>query len=445
MGDDSSGYRNYTTDDVAARVTSPATTAVAIEGGLPGGTLLSYGPPWTIVPDDAVPSIGQVREREFLHGLAAEIAARLPGSPGHGDDRAMLEGSIEAMLLLGREKVVPSTLEEWLRDRLSVPATQQLSVEQWYETFFRVMNVSSFVNQLELWARVVAIPEDEVAERHTPDGDAEDTDDTVGMAVAATMQKPAELVAQEALCLAGVAPCLLAARAPKPPGAMKPTGLDGQAVHFMIQEHYLLTHPGHTVMMESLVHMLGFRGSILSIGQMSTTANPLLGALRFALGTIQEATKLPDILDYTTGEAYEIKPRAQIRSGRRQLCTRYIAPFNLVAPKLGLKPLRPGSTWLPSPAYWVPPMNIALTLQCPGLIIYDLFSVVPPQLKPQAVRLPVLNRAAKRQLTSQQIAMLVIALALLVVFFLWTGGLLTPAIAFFARMLMGAALAGAAI
>src|SRR5205823_2867864 len=130
----------------------------------------------------------------------------------------------------------------------------------------------------------------------------------------------AQLAAAVAQCVAACAVCAQMARMAGPSSAVDPTGIQGQILHTMIQEHYLMSHPGHTVMTESFVNMLNFRGSIKAIGMMSTTANPLLGALRFALGSIKEYTKLPDILDYTSGEVYDIKPRSQMASGRLKVC-----------------------------------------------------------------------------------------------------------------------------
>jgi hypothetical protein len=436
-------YESFVTEDYEQRVKAPAARAVQ-DKGRSGGTLVSY-PSLTIVPEDYAAKVmpGQISELGFLHRLAAEIATRLPGSPGHGDERAMLEQRIEAMLQVMRDRIVkPRGLEEWLRQRLRVQSEEQLSVEGWLDRFLREIDVSKFVDQFELLSRITRLTEEEQRLRYVPDEDDEDSAKvstaSVGIASAFGVQL-AQLEQLVAQCMIGVLPCLGVSRLPRPANSITPTGIDGQLVHLMIQEHYLLTHPGHIVMMESMVNGPNFQSPIQQLGNLATSAHPLYGALRFALGTIKEYTKLPDILDYTAGEVYEIKPRQQVLSGRIKLCRTYISPFNLVAPTLGLNLLRPGTSWHPSPAYWVPPFNIALTLQCPGLIIYDLFAVVPPQLRPEFVRLPVQSK--RRQLSSSEIALVVMAIVLLLLLFALSEGLLTPVIAWLARLLLLAAFA----
>ena len=147
--------------------------------------------------------------------------------------------------------------------------------------------------------------------------------------------------------------------------------------------------------MESYVHFpSGFKGSIKQVGAASPSTNPLLASLRFAMGTIKEYTKLPDIFDYDAGEVYDIKPRRQIKRGISKVCWVYTAPFNIVAPKVGLNPIRPGmSTWppWPSPVYFVPPDSFAFITQCPGLIIYDLYDLRAHAPLPAPVRVPAKN------------------------------------------------------
>src|SRR5262249_352105 len=110
---------------------------------------------------------------------------------------------------------------------------------------------------------------------------------------------------------------------PAPPQAFTPTSLEGRFVHLLIQQHDLTSRPNNNVMFENQILWPGGSTSIQALGTIGAVGTDF-ALIRFALMTQRGLTKLPDILDITLGEVYEIKPRSQAQAGLRQLWGNYL-------------------------------------------------------------------------------------------------------------------------
>ena len=310
-----------------------------------------------IVPDDMSGKItrpAQVTESEFFRELSNRLANRVnPRVPVR--DR-LTPGQFEPYFHLGREAILgpdqhQQPLEPWLRDRLKL--SPSASLNDYYTAAIGLVDEHNMLVMTQLSQAVSRLPAAETNARGTGEG----------------VDAVSEPEPQLPVALASVMP---------PPGAVRPSSQDGKDVHLLIQQHYLLTHPANTIMMERWVTWPGGGANIKDLGVGHVGFNDL-ARVRFALMTKRGLTKLPDILDITQREVYEIKPFGSAAEGNRQLHRNYLGPLA----DAGI-PHMPGSSWRAFPFYHLPGKLVVVT-QTPGLILYW---IVPRPPEPERVRVP---------------------------------------------------------
>lgn len=307
-----------------------------------------------IVPDelsDKMNRYQQMIESEFLDNVSRTLFDRLRAA---GRDSGQSARRIYDMLVEGRTIAIgPSQvwnpIDPWLGERLGLgPGSSPGDYEE------RILELATRMPYAEIETadrQVGALPAAEATARHTGEGNA-------------------EINMEEASLLSATSVAGIAGLPPEPPNADTPTSAIGRYVHLVLQQLYLLSHSQNTMMFENRISWPGGGGTIQELGAMSVQD---LNLIRFALMTKRGLTKLPDILDITLGEVYEIKPRAQAREGLVQLERNYLKPLADV----GLTRYRAGTSWIVPPVIPVPPRHLAFLSQIPGLIVYDLVSPPP--------------------------------------------------------------------
>jgi len=394
-------------DTVSAdQVTDGSATSGGSES-LPGGVPYDG----VIVPDGQSLGAGQMHETDFIRHVADELLLRLPTTPGHGEEREFLVSRIEDAIRLIKSRVVPATLmfEEWIRERLSLPPAS-MTADDFIQAVIARLDPQRLPEVLDLVSSVDALDPEEAAMRA---GEYEPTSDELNSLWAAAGVAPQALTqivaAAECIgsCTAACGPCIALGNI-SIPGSYSSDRRIGRLVHAIIQEHYLTTHPGNEIVMESFLTKGSIKSSVYRLAKLAT-ADTFRSIIRFALWSFGR-TKLPDIMDLTTHQVYEIKPRSSdaVRDGVQQLCANYVCPYNAVATILGREPVRPGTEWRPSVLYPIPPGYMVWTATCPGMIIYDVFrlSSLPSDLAGE----PVYNREQSRQLSQAAAATLTVAM-----------------------------------
>jgi hypothetical protein len=323
---------------------------------LPGGVVDPYDIYGrAIVPDELSADMSryyQVTESEFFDDLSRTLADRLKAS---GQNTQQTADAIRRLLVDGRNLVLGTSqvwnpIDPWLRDRLGLPEGSTSS--DYIDKIVDLTSGFSYQSLATADQQVSALPATEAAQRHSGEGDKE-----INLKEEALVPKAA---------VAGVA-----GLPPEPPNATGSTSAIGRYVHLVLQQLYWASHPQNTLMFENRVVWPGGGGSIRDVG-VGTTDSQELARIRFALMTKRGLTKLPDILDVTLGEVYEIKPRADATAGLIQLHRNYLTPLA----ETGLTRYRAGTSWPVPPVLPVPPGALALFSQVPGLIVYDV--VLPP-------------------------------------------------------------------
>jgi hypothetical protein len=169
----------------------------------------------------------------------------------------------------------------------------------------------------------------------------------------------------------------------------------GKAVHLLIQAHYLMTHAGNIVLTD---YFLWTQGINLPDRKLTTIAE----AVRMGRGTIFERLgralqgrgtgifRIPDILDFTTHELYEITTLSLRNQGEQKMQAKYLGPLadyfsvpltqavtGIIGSALEEQSRRTlifvgGTTWSPLPLYFIPPDLAVITIPntVPGLILY---------------------------------------------------------------------------
>lgn len=169
-----------------------------------------------------------------------------------------------------------------------------------------------------------------------------------------------------------------------PEGAIGSTPQLGNQVHRILQHHYQISHPQNCVLTEAR-----FSGPCASGGTLRsaayTGANVDLGIWAFALGTGLGSQRRPDVVDLTTREVWEIKPRNEITEGLLELWGEYILPANSTIDNYNslrsstadwLDPYRPGNLWKPNSYYLVNDHMVAwIHAEIPGIWYYDIFDL----------------------------------------------------------------------
>lgn len=176
--------------------------------------------------------------------------------------------------------------------------------------------------------------------------------------------------------------------------------LDGQLAHQVITLHYLVEHPGHSVIVDTLAHLPG-AGTLVTLASAAASSGPFAAARAGLVSSITGRVGQPDILDLQTRECYEIKPIGQIYGGAAQLVGRYLFFLNisvlggeqaaraLIAallpgggtadwspPTQDVRPFLPGTSWRPSRFYPLPDGRLmAAELVSAGVICYQIFRV----------------------------------------------------------------------
>jgi hypothetical protein len=386
---------------------SEANTSESLPGGVPQDGV--------IVPDGQSLWAGQMHETDFIRRLADELLLRLPTAPGQGEEREFLLSRIQDAIHLIKTRVVPSTqtFEDWIRERFSLPPAS-MTAEDFIQAVIARLDPQRLPEVIDLASRVDGLDPEEAAMRA---GEYQPTSDELNSLWAAAGVPPQVLgqivAAGECIgsCTAACGPCM-ALGSMTIPGSYSSDRRIGRLVHAIIQEHYLLTHPGNEIVMESFLIKGELRTSVYRLAKLATY-DKFRSIIRFALWSWGR-TKLPDIMDLTTHEVYEIKPRSRdaVINGVQQLCANYVCPYNAVAAILGREPVNPGDQWRPSVLYPIPPGYMVWTVTCPGMIIYDVFRLA--SLPSEYAGEPVYNREqvieGSRQLSQAAATTLTVAM-----------------------------------
>jgi hypothetical protein len=347
-------YEELVEGPKAALVESPAARGETLPGGVPEepGPIGREG---ALLP-------GQQTWEQFLRAAAGEVLTRL-GVP-HGDQRAAAEVAVAGMLegMLDQYAAGQETLLNAAKRIAGLPAEMTPTLEQLQ---------SGLVNALDperaaaVEAGVAALSDEETELRFFEDYSF---DQAPFMAAAAALP----MLPPRLTFAAGVA-------AAPVPGSIPSDMNIGKLVHLRVQEDYRLSHPRNLVVAERAVYQASAR---TTIGRLAKGGDRRFAVLEFALGTALRSRLRPDIIDFTLGEIYEIKPRRQAALGVVQLAG-YVAAYNAAIGSLGLPPLREGTSWIPLRTYPVPPDKVAVTFMVPGLpglILYDVFRLPESRL-----------------------------------------------------------------
>jgi hypothetical protein len=355
-----SDYERGTSTDrhrMASDAGSPDMSSVS---AMPAGTWNPYDTTGRVViPDELARTHSGVTETEFLTSLSIELSGHLAKADAQG--AVMPAEQIYRLLVDARTIILgPSQMwnpiDPWLQQRLVLDETA--SPGDYIERILALVDAGGVALVGQAAEQVKAMAPEEARLRHTGEEDNEITVDDFRFVP--------EIAAANA-----------AGMPPAPPSSLTPTSDDGRLLHLIIQVHYVLTHPANTIMIENRVIWPGGMSTIQHLGGLGGlgAAGRELALIRLALMTKRGLTKLPDILDVTFGEVYEIKPRNGIRKGVIQL-HKYLTRLADV----GLNRYRPGTSWRASPIYPVPPRGWAFIWQAPGIIAYDLAK--PPPAPP---------------------------------------------------------------
>jgi len=351
-------------------VEEPAARAIAVEGELPGGTLMAF-PDMVIVPDNAVPTEGQVTESAFLKMLAERMVLRF--GRARGEDFDVLQNTIARWLKGARRSLFPNEmLEPWLRGQLGISTDRHLAVEEFFSLI--LAKLEGLPVLLSVLEEVTALPPDEVADRLSED------ENFLPEGLAATIPG----VALQAIDRIDWSH--------RPTGSIPSSPDDGNFVHLLIQQHYCKIHSSDPVLCESRVYWHGVNYLLRQWSRDVSAINPEFAAVAFALMTRRGGSKRPDICNIGLREVFEIKPRLEALEGLKQIYGVYLPWINEAIYELAVsrnEPLplppprlyRPGF-WIPGPFYLVPPNKLAFAfLAAPGLILYDLYKL---ELDPEA-------------------------------------------------------------
>ncbi|MDP4511739.1 hypothetical protein [Nonomuraea turcica] len=333
----------------------------------------------TLVDDDTptVFLLRQMRECDFLTMLAIRLAQEVPAR-SMARSRLLPFEPFEAYLYNIRDAVIGrGNVQAWInREYVDMPAASA----------DRPFNGTEAIERMAARFRL-ASRLSEAAHRNVP-------------AEAAAQTRPAA-----ASPLGPPAPAAITGGlgCPPPPAALAtawlirntPTsGLPsstwyGQIVHEQLQTHYRWAHPQNCVLSES---RLSGPCTSATGGTLRPNArqygNLDVKAWAMAMGSSRTGQFRPDIADLTTNEVWEIKSRGEVVEGVNELYGLYlcrvnqtIAAINAVAtvvPGGGMRPYRPGTSWIPFGLYPVTPTVTAwVHAELPGIIYYDLFAVPP--------------------------------------------------------------------
>jgi hypothetical protein len=294
----------------------------------------------------------QVTESDFFDEISRLLADRLAGDGRQRQDAVQIRRLLEeARTLVVGPSQVWHPLDPWLGQQLGLGPGS--AVSDYVDRVLGLVTPQTVALVGQAAQAVDTLPAPEASLRHSGEGETE------------IDVREETLVPPETIAAASSLP-------PPPSNAVPPSSTEGRYVHLALQQQYLLTHPANTMMFDRMVMWPGGSAPIQHVGA-GTTAAQELARVRFALMTKRGLTKLPDVLDITLAEVYEIKPRAQLREGMVQLHRNYLRPLH----DAGLVHYRPGASWQAFPVLPVPPNRLALiTHAAPGLLVYDL--VVPP-------------------------------------------------------------------
>ncbi|MFB7371930.1 hypothetical protein ACFC0D_19005 [Streptomyces sp. NPDC056222] len=321
-----------------------------------------------VCPDEYVRYPGQIGESEFLSTLSLLLQDRLTSILGADAFRQIHVPSViqEVREILVGEDPFWHPLDPWLGQALGCPPGTS-TPQDYYDAILGALDLQTLQTFTRAVEQAAMLPAGEIsplmeAEEH-PEPDAGDVSAAAGT-----------------LGTGAIAP-------PPPAGAVPPSSKEGQWVHWVIQVHYVLSHPGHRIILDNRLGRVGADGvaqTMLLANAVRTGTDTELTRAFMGLMSRPERqgiTRWPDILDVDLAEVYEIKPRNGRAKGRRQL-NEYLLALNQAAPPIvSSRQYRAGSTWSPWRIYPVPPDKFAITFQPEdGLIIYDLVRARPPSI-----------------------------------------------------------------
>lgn len=243
MADEKNTWMPEVQGDYQRRVREPARAATS--QGLSGGTLEEGA----IVPDGQALGPGQMHEIDFIRLLAEELVLRLPTAPPHGEEREIVVRRVQEAIRLIRDRLAApmQSLEEWLRQRLSIPSAS-MTPEEFVRAVISRFDPRDLPNLLEIAAAIDSLDAEEEQMRT---GQYQPTDDELNSMRAAVGPLAAtfgSVAADVAVCMGMCAPCLALSNVN--PGYPSDRRI-GRLAHLFIQEHYLATHQGHEIVMES--------------------------------------------------------------------------------------------------------------------------------------------------------------------------------------------------
>jgi|GEM_PF-6079417 len=361
--------------------------ARVLDAGVPGEAALStavlesraVGREREVLPGGTPDPEGSLT-RDFFRRLAEELLVRLPGVPGHGEERlALVErvtAFVERMLtgMAGRD----SRWQEWVLDfvELERGSGTAATTDRVIARILEYVNPEEILAVEQMAAQVSAY---EALERHTPDEAFDPAEVLAALGSVDRLRAMASAPGPAAIDPTRYALAIALAATPRLPGGVPSSKEDGIEVHKRVQAHYARHRPGAYRVMERVVFSPSGQRLADSLAQAAkkyVAGRPELGLLDFSVGTGLRTRLRPDIVDFRApvGEVYEIKPRSQAVQALIQV-DGYCAAYNLI-PFPGKLPLEPGTTYTPPRLVRATGRKVAVVYRVPGLpglVLYDLF------------------------------------------------------------------------
>lgn len=355
-----------------------------------------------IVTDDRQPGPTQIRERDFLRGVAVRVMAR-EGAPGASQDEEQIATTVALMTALVSALRSYSTLEAFVR-----AATRKSRSEILHPAKMMDELAEQLIEQVHTWKD----PPPEELERYNDDELKTDALKQLWKTIAA--ETPDLPAAAAAAVWPATTPVDIDAHMKKvstarKPGASKSSGPLGGRVHSFVQAQYCIEHPMNHVICDGRWRHLGSWTARLSnlMNEKTLTATERR-EYSVKIEVLRKATQVgpnkyvrPDITDLDADLMFEIKPRNLAREGYEELHRYYIPLYNRYA-LLEVPPLTPmrGGWWTPLPLYLDLPTKSVVLIENAGhgVIVYDVFEVpkeVFEKLLATGVSLALLAAAAK--------------------------------------------------